>query len=263
MESTRPIRALIRGLEALTVLNVRDGASVTEIAREIRLPRTTVYRILETLADSGFIARQHDRYRLLLRIRELGGGVERDRWVTDVGGPQTEQLGRELVWPVCLATLDGRSMLIRASSDHGSPLALERLSAGMQLSLTESAAGRCVLAFCPPERRAALLERADSSGRDGAAAAEFDRLLAQFQAQGFAQSSATRRLVEEVSLAVPIEGPQGVAASLSVRFNAAGLPLRHAVQRLVPRLQECAARIRASFEGLKAGPWYPPAQPVS
>ena len=61
MDSTRPIRALMRGLEALTILNLRDGASVSEIAQEIRLPRTTVYRILETLCDSGYAFRDADR----------------------------------------------------------------------------------------------------------------------------------------------------------------------------------------------------------
>src|SRR5258705_218035 len=54
MESTRPIRALMRGLDALTFLNLRDGATVSEVAQEIRLPRTTVYRILETLCNAGF-----------------------------------------------------------------------------------------------------------------------------------------------------------------------------------------------------------------
>ena len=73
MESTRPIRALMRGLDALTVLNLRDGATVSEVAQEIRLPRTTVYRILETLCDAGFIFRDgaDDRYRLTIQVRAL------------------------------------------------------------------------------------------------------------------------------------------------------------------------------------------------
>ena len=37
MESTRPIRALIRGLDALTVLNLRNGATVSEIAQDLFL----------------------------------------------------------------------------------------------------------------------------------------------------------------------------------------------------------------------------------
>jgi hypothetical protein len=32
MESTRPIRALMRGLDALTFLNLRAGATVSEVA---------------------------------------------------------------------------------------------------------------------------------------------------------------------------------------------------------------------------------------
>ena len=55
MESTRPIRALLRGLDALSALNSRDGAIVSELVSEIRLPRTTVYRLLETLCEAGFV----------------------------------------------------------------------------------------------------------------------------------------------------------------------------------------------------------------
>src|SRR5208283_2422292 len=104
MESTRPIRALIRGLEALTVLNLRDGATVSEVAQEIRLPRTTVYRILETLANAGFIVRDagDDRYRLTVRVRSLSGGFDDETWITRVARPLIEELGRELVWPVSI-----------------------------------------------------------------------------------------------------------------------------------------------------------------
>ena len=67
MESTRPIRALVRGLDALTMLNLRNGATVSEIAQQIRLPRTTTYRILETLTHAGYVYRDSadDRYRLI------------------------------------------------------------------------------------------------------------------------------------------------------------------------------------------------------
>ena len=63
----------MRGLDALTVLNLRDGATVSEVAHEIRLPRTTVYRILETLCNAGFVFRDpsDDRYRLTIMVRSL------------------------------------------------------------------------------------------------------------------------------------------------------------------------------------------------
>ena len=38
MTSTRPIRALLRGLEVLHVLNQHNGATVSEVASAIDLP---------------------------------------------------------------------------------------------------------------------------------------------------------------------------------------------------------------------------------
>jgi len=267
MESTRPIRALIRGLEALTVLNLRDGATVTEVAHEIRLPRTTVYRILETLANAGFVVRDDsdDRYRLTIRVRALSGGFDDEAWVTRIARPQLEELGRELVWPVSIATLAGASMIIRESTDHMSPLALERQSAGMRLPLLTSAAGRCLLAFCPAAQRDLLLEGLARSSREEdrlarGARADLKRLLTDVRTQGYAHTSRTRQLIEEVSLAVPIMDAERVLACLSVRFNAAVLPARAGVERLLPRVRQSAARIRASFEGLKAAEPRSPAQ---
>ena len=109
MESTRPIRALMRGLDALTVLNLRDGATVSEVAHEIRLPRTTVYRILETLCNAGFVFRDasDDRYRLTIMVRSLSDGFDDEAWVTQIAKPLIEDLCREIVWPVSIATLSG------------------------------------------------------------------------------------------------------------------------------------------------------------
>src|SRR4030081_309738 len=113
MDSTRPIRALMRGLEALTILNLRDGATVSEVAHEIRLPRTTVYRILETLCDAGFVFRDtaDDRYRLTTLVRALSGGFDDEAWVAQIVKPVIHELCREIVWPVSVATLSGTTMI--------------------------------------------------------------------------------------------------------------------------------------------------------
>src|ERR1700737_5404706 len=137
MESPRPIRALMRGLDALTVLNLRDGATVSEGGQEIRLPRPTVYRILETLCNAGFVFRDpaDDRYRLTILVRALSAGFDDEAWVSQIAGPVIHDLGREIIWPVSVATLSGTTMLVRESTDHGSPLAIERYSAGFPAPL--------------------------------------------------------------------------------------------------------------------------------
>src|SRR5258708_39047966 len=55
-ESTRPIRALNRGLEVLIELNRLERAAINTLAGAVRLPRTTTYRILETLRLAGHVA---------------------------------------------------------------------------------------------------------------------------------------------------------------------------------------------------------------
>ena len=137
MDSTRPIRALIRGLDALTVLNLRNGATVSEVAQEIRLPRTTTYRILETLSHAGFVYRDanDDRYRLTIMVRGLSDGYDDEAWVTQIARPYIHELGKEIVWPVAIASLSGTTMMVRESTDHRSPLAVERYSAGFRVPL--------------------------------------------------------------------------------------------------------------------------------
>src|SRR5258708_17385353 len=104
MDSTRPIRALMRGLDALTVLNLRDGATVSEVAHEIRLPRTTVYRILETLCNSGFVYRDgaDERYPLTILVRRLSGGFDDEAWV--------HQLAKPMIYRVSAAIVSARGM---------------------------------------------------------------------------------------------------------------------------------------------------------
>src|SRR5579859_4624305 len=143
MESTRPIRALMRGLDALTFLNLRDGATVSEVAQEIRLPRTTVYRILETLCGAGFVFRDpsDERYRLTIKVRALSGGFDDDAWVTQIAKPLISDLGREIVWPVSISTLLGSSMVVRETNSNAL-LAVERDSAGHRMPMLTTAAGR-------------------------------------------------------------------------------------------------------------------------
>jgi IclR family transcriptional regulator, mhp operon transcriptional activator len=251
MDSTRPIRALMRGLDALTILNLRDGATVSEIAHEIRLPRTTVYRILETLCLSGFVYRDSadERYRLTILVRGLSGGFDDEAWVHQIAKPAIYQLCSEIVWPVSIATLSGTKMMLREATDHATPLAIERYSAGFQLPLL-SATGRVYLANCPPVQRDALIDilarstkEEDKPARDRG---ELLRALAEIKAHGYASATRSRRLMDEYTVSVPI--PMGDrSAALTVRFAASALPLKTGLERFLPKLRQCAAKISASF----------------
>ena len=70
------IRSLSRGLDVLTLLNRRDSISASEFASELKIPRATVYRILETLTEKGMVY-QHkadQRFRITGKVRTLSDG---------------------------------------------------------------------------------------------------------------------------------------------------------------------------------------------
>jgi IclR family mhp operon transcriptional activator len=258
MDSTRPIRALTRGLDALTFLNMRDGATVSEVAHDIRLPRTTVYRILETLCGAGFVFRdaKDERYRLTIRVRGLSGGFDDEAWVTQLAKPIIENLCSEIVWPVNIATLSGTKMTLREATDHSTPLAIERYSAGFQLPLLASSAGKAYLAHCPPARRDALIEILARSNKEEDRAArdrgELLRMLAEIKTQGYAAMTRTRRLADEIAISVPVSLSDKVLASLTVRCAASAMPLKTGLDRLLPKLRQCADKIIAKFSEQQA-----------
>ena len=252
MESTRPIRALIRGLDALTVLNSRDGATVSEVAQEIRLPRTTVYRILETLCGAGFVFRDagDDRYRLTIMVRSLSGGFDDDAWVTQIAKPLIGDLGREIVWPVSISTVHGTSMIVRETSS--SPLPTERYSVGYRMPILTTATGRVHLSFCPTPQREALIDILAQSTQEEdrlarAPRAELQRSLSEVRSLGYSATSRTRRLVEEIAVSVPVLSGDRILACLTVRFTASALPQKLGIERFLPKLKQCASRISHTF----------------
>ena len=253
MDSTRPIRALIRGLEALAVLNRRNGATVSEITSEIRLPRTTTYRILETLSEAGYVYRDpaDDRYRLTLLVRSLADGFDDEAWITQIARPCINDLCKDIVWPVTLMSPSGTSMMIRDTTDHASPLAVERFTAGFRLPLLVSASGRVYLAFCQPEQRDTLLEILSRSNREedklARSRGELEKILDEAREQGYATAVRTRRVSEEVAMSVPVLVDDRVLATIAVRFSASAVPLELAVERFVPKLVETANTIRQRF----------------
>lgn len=253
MNSTRPIRALLRGLEVLHVLNQQNGATVSEVATAISLPRTTTYRILETLCHAGYAYRAaiDERYRLTIMVRGLSDGFDDEAWVTQIARPYMYELCTELVWPIAIATLSGSSMLIRQTTDHRSPLAVEKCAPGFRVPILGSASGAAYLAWCPAEQREVLVELLsrikESPDYPAFNRRKLDELLAKTREHGYAIWHRSRRVSDELSLAVPIMAGERMVAALSIRCSGTAVPEAEAIKRFVPRLRAAAERISQAF----------------
>ena len=250
-ESTRPVRALNRGLEVLTELNRLERGAINTLAAAAGLPRTTTYRILETLRLAGYVERDahDDCYRPTIMVRALSEGFDDEALVAHLAKPLLAILGEQIVWPVAVATASGSTMMIRETTDATSPLALERYSAGVRVPMLASAAGRAYLAFCGAAQRDALLDMlARSSLPDDRLARnriEVERLLCETRTQGFGMAHRARRISEETSLAIPVRAKDRVLATVTVRYAASAVPLRTAVDQFLPKMREFVHKIEA------------------
>jgi IclR family mhp operon transcriptional activator len=248
-DSTRPIRALNRGLEVLTELNRLERAAINTLANAVELPRTTTYRILETLRLAGYVERDphDDCYRPTIMVRALSDGFDDEAMLAHLARPHLSALCAQIVWPVAIATPSGTAMMIREATDHQSPLALEHYGAGVRVPMLGSAAGRAYLAYCAAPQRETLLEMLARSSlpedRLARNRQEVERLLTETRTQGYGISQRARRVSEETSLAIPIRAKDRILASVTVRFAATAVPLRTAIDQFLPKMREIAVKI--------------------
>ncbi|MCA3692416.1 helix-turn-helix domain-containing protein [Aquidulcibacter sp.] len=247
-EPVRPIRALLRGLEALRALNGQDGMTVTEVAERARVPRTTAYRILETLCQGGFVIRDEmdDRYRPTLAVTNLAEGAQNEAWIREGAWPLIAKLGKQILWPIGIWTLTGSDLTLRAATDRTSPLALNRLTSGAHADLFESGAGQVMQAFETSHKRNLLEE----IGLHRQGHTSLKAQLETIRTRGYAFD--TKAVGGEINLAVPVlrptsgEGPE-VLAAVTVRFIRSALSDERAIGELLPKLLHLATDIRQAY----------------
>ena len=150
------VRSLERGLAVLAAMNRRKLPSVVELARDTRLPRPTVYRLLETLSRAGFVTRTspHDRYCLARGVRTLSDGFVEDDWIADIAAPLMKEFTRDLVWPVSLMTFEEGRMLVRETTHEASTLSIDHGMVGRKPADAADSRGALLSRLLPCQRAA-------------------------------------------------------------------------------------------------------------
>jgi len=247
----RGVRALERGLAVLAAMNRHKVASVMELAQETRLPRPTVYRLLETLGRAGFVTRSGsaDRFCLARKVRTLSDGFIDDEWISDVAAPLMAAYTRTHVWPVALMTFEEGRMLIRETTHPASTLSIDYGMVGRRLPILRTAAGRVYLAFCPDNERRIILDMLDHSQapEDRYDERRLPALLRGIRASGYALQE--REINPRTSgLSVPIRGER-LLGCVSMIWIASALTIEDAQQRFLAPLIELARRIAGEVGG--------------
>lgn len=228
-------------------MNSNPRASVTELARNIKVPRSTAYRLLDTLVGLGFVSMSATGgYSLSRQVRTLSEGFIDEAWL----GPAWEELlrlGEQLVWPVSLFTCEAAVMVIRRTTHELSTMSIDYGMSGRRLPITQTAAGRCYLAFCPEAERRLILDMpAAYIGGQGTHLEQIaiEEKLQEVRARGF--DTRVGGLVPKTgSIAVPVIVDNKVLCCASVIYIASALSLRRAVAEFELPMKAFAARLAA------------------
>ncbi|MGQ9370472.1 IclR family transcriptional regulator [Azospirillum sp. ST 5-10] len=187
------VPGLQRGLEILRAFRRdRTHISPTEIAKELSIPRSTVFRLMTTLEYLGFLVRSRDGrfYKLGPAVLTLGFEYLASLEITEIARGPLERLRDRTGLPTHMVVRDGREVVFVLKTNVPSAL-VGSVSVGTRLPAHATVLGRVFLAHmseaelravCPDE----TLER--FTPQTPGTLAELRALLAEDRRRGYAIS---------------------------------------------------------------------------
>lgn len=248
------VRALVRGLDILRYVNRIGVCRASEIAKATGIPRPTVYRLLETLEEQGYVAFSptSNRVRVTRLAASLGDGFAVNSQICQVAGPIFAEYAPIVIWPLDLTTYENAAMVVQETTHNRSPLSIDRGMTGFRLPMMRTSAGRCYLGLCPPAERELILEQLGRSGVPEDAPFLDDSYL-QPMLRDVQQKSRAARDGEEfqpktASFAVPIWSADRIVGCVSVIWTRGAMRLEEALQSMEGQLREISAQISAALD---------------
>lgn len=248
------IDAVDRSLRVLEALAEQSDIGVTELAKRLGFTKTLTFRLLQTLEERGFVAKDDGRalYALGYRLAYLGSCVDQRRSVVVAAAPVMDQLRDQTDENVNLIVRDGRRTLFLATRESRQSMRLFA-QAGRRGPLHAGGGSKLMLAYAPDEIVDQVLS-APLKRYTPFTVTEPEKIraiLKSIRDQGYhvAQDDLD---VGAYSIAVPIWGPENeVVAALSVAGPNARLdPPRQESHFLAAK---AAARLISARLGRRAG----------
>lgn len=157
------VPALVRGLQIVEHLAALPaGATLSEIIAALGLPKPSVFRLLQTLAELGYVQRDAvgGRYRLSRKLLTLGYAAVEAGGLVEKSLDVLRALRDDTGETALLAVLAGHEGIVleQVASPHAVKVLVQ---VGHRFPLHSAAPGKAILACLPEAERAALLATLD------------------------------------------------------------------------------------------------------
>jgi DNA-binding IclR family transcriptional regulator len=159
MEKDSRIQSVARALTILdTLAEARGELALYEIAARLGLPKTTAHGLISTLRDFGYIEQSAftGKYRLGLRLFEVGNIVAQGWEVRTVAAPYIPRLVEEMGETVHLAVLDRHEVLYIDKRESSRSLRIAS-QVGMRLPAHCTGVGKALMAYLSPAERQEII----------------------------------------------------------------------------------------------------------
>ena len=253
LREPRYSQSLERGLAILGCFTPkRPVLGIADIADELGMSRSTTHRYVITLVALGYLEQGASRkYRLGLRVTDLGMSALNSTGLREHAHPYLEELRQRTSYTASLAVLDGPEILyvdrVRTFRRARGGIDLD-LRPGSRLPAYCTALGKLLLAALPELQQRELLAEMKLTRRAPKTIVSKRALREQLQVisqAGFA--SQQDELAPGVqAIAAPVrDGAHEVVAAVNVAAHASTISIEEMLSALTPHLLSAADRISA------------------
>jgi IclR family pca regulon transcriptional regulator len=253
LREPRYSQSLERGLAILSCFTPqRPVLGIADIADELGMSRSTTHRYVITLVALGYLEQGASRkYRLGLRVTDLGMSALNSTGLREHARPYLEELRQRSSYTVNLAVLDGSEVLYvdRARSFRRGQDKIDLgLHPGSRLPAYCTSMGKLLLAYLPEEEQRTVLAdlKLERRGPNTVTSKKALRTeLEQIAEEGFAVND--EELMEGLhSIAAPVRSEsREVVAAVNMAAHNSMISLEEMVDHLGPHLVSMADRISA------------------
>lgn len=196
------IRAVGRALAIFDAFdNEHLSLSLQEISERIRMPKTTAFRLVNTVERAGFLIRlDNQQYCLSLKLVRLAGMVRSTLSIRDIARPILAEVNAKTSETITLNTVSGCERMVLEVVDTPSPL-MSMARQGQHMPLLLGASSRILMAHMDKAELEQVL-KVTAAGKDLDRPA-LDRELSRFLRQGYALSR-SQRVAGLTAIAVPV-----------------------------------------------------------
>ncbi len=240
------VPGLERGLRMLQLFDrTRKLLTAAEMARSVAIPRSTAFRLAQTLEFLGFLEREGERYRVGPAVLRLGFEYIASLEVTELARPVIERLRNETGLSAQLVIRDGRDVVVVLKASPASTFA-SNVTVGTRLPAHATTLGRVLLSDADDATLRALYPESELkriSPHTPRTLAELRRLIREDRARGYAVSESF--FEQGISaVAAPVRGQGGsVVAAISVTAQRPTLEPKELRERLVAQVLRAAAEL--------------------